>query len=479
MKKKFYYAGMLAAGLLTFASCNNDEDPIVGGGQTPTEETSGAEIVLSIANGGDGLTTRAGRPLLSSEAKQNIDKVTIVIYNKTNQTIIAKKTFDDWMSVSTAYGTATDGSEDHGRKLTWKLTTEERASLPAGNSVAVYAVGYNTSEPLFEGIETALDANSLTTATFKTDAENNFFYSTALTTAAGVDADEIFAGEIAELEVNDAGEFDLEANPEANVIILRRQVSGTFGYFTKIPAVVNGERVKILRLVTTKRNRSIIFGGFRSMEDPENFNQEKVINGMDPQTDFDAQLLGSTVNDAFVVYEIDLSKWFPGGEVDLPYDSNGDGLLDEADENWRINPELAAEGAIKLAAGAVLGDSYLVAAAVNQEEINQGMPSFQLQLLGVDNRILKAWTPLVRQREELARMRTIVTLVDGRTVVTTESNPESFITFSIARNNLFTLGEKNNDQIYGQDVPLDLSNEKELVMDVNPEWEALEAILIN
>ena len=76
-------------------------------------------------------------------------------------------------------------------------------------------------------------------------------------------------------------------------------------------------------------------------------------------------------------------------------------------------------------------------------------------------------------------MRTIVTLVDGRTVVTTESNPESFITFSIARNNLFTLGEKNNDQIYGQDVPLDLSNEKELVMDVNPEWEALEAILIN
>ena len=132
-----------------------------------------------------------------------------------------------------------------------------------------------------------------------------------------------------------------------------------------------------------------------------------------------------------------------------------------------------------LAAGAVLGDSYLVAAAVNQEEINQGMPTFQLQLLGVDNRILKAWTPLVRQREELARMRTIVTLVDGRTVVTTESNPESFITFSIARNNLFTLGEKNNDQIYGQDVPLDLSNEKELVMDVNPEWEALEAILIN
>ena len=166
------------------------------------------------------------------------------------------------------------------------------------------------------------------------------------------------------------------------------------------------------------------------MEDPENFNQEKVINGMEPRTDFDARLLGSIVNDAFVVYEIDLSKWFPGGEVDLPYDSNGDGLLDEADENWRINPELAAEGAIKLAAGAVLGDSYLVAAAVNQEEINQG-------------------------------------------------NPESFITFSIARNNLFTLGEKNNDQIYGQDVPLDLSNEKELVMDVNPEWEALEAILIN
>lgn len=347
MKKKFYYAGMLAAGLLTFASCNNDEDPIVGGGQTPTEETSGAEIVLSIANGGDGLTTRAGRPLLSSEAKQNIDKVTIVIYNKTNQAIIAKKTFDDWMSVSTAYGTATDGSEDHGRKLTWKLTTEERESLPVGNSVAVYAVGYNTSEPLFEGIETALDANSLTAATFKTDAENNFFYSTALTTAAGVDADEIFAGEIAELEVNDAGEFDLEANPEANVIILRRQVSGTFGYFTNIPLNRAGGTAEdvdnlSLRLVSSNASDRIALNNFNNdfIETGENvmyvvngWAGTSSLSGLEKNANFYSFDSGVSTDptegaEAYTIYSIKLNEWFTAGDTD------GNDLLGEGDSDW-------------------------------------------------------------------------------------------------------------------------------------------------
>lgn len=76
--------------------------------------------------------------------------------------------------------------------------------------------------------------------------------------------------------------------------------------------------------------------------------------------------------------------------------------------------------------------------------------------------------------------RTIVSLDDrGRAIVTTGDNPETALTYSIYRNNIYTLGDKNSDQIYGEDEPLDLSAGSVLVMDVNPEWEALEAIIFN
>lgn len=89
-------------------------------------------------------------------------------------------------------------------------------------------------------------------------------------------------------------------------------------------------------------------------------------------------------------------------------------------------------------------------------------------------------TPIVRDEAELSATRTIISLDDrGRAIVTTGDNPETALTYSIYRNNIYTLGDKNNDQIYGEDEPLDLSAGSVLVMDVNPEWEALEAIIFN
>lgn len=75
----------------------------------------------------------------------------------------------------------------------------------------------------------------------------------------------------------------------------------------------------------TRRNQSILLAGFRSIEEPENFSQENVINGMTPCTEYDAKLNGSTSNDAFVVYDIHLKKWFPRGDTD------GNGFLEAGD----------------------------------------------------------------------------------------------------------------------------------------------------
>lgn len=121
MKKKFYYAGMLAAGLLTFASCNNDDDPIIE--QNPVQTEEDAQVIrIAVANAGDGLQTRAGRPLLSSEAKQSIDKVKVVVVG-TDGSIAATTLIENWSSDAVSSVYTNDG---HGREATWKLTGDNR-----------------------------------------------------------------------------------------------------------------------------------------------------------------------------------------------------------------------------------------------------------------------------------------------------------------------------------------------------------------
>lgn len=301
------------------------------------------------------------------------------------------------------------------------------------------------------------------------------------TIPSGSYAQEIFAG--AELLHVEDGKLltrpTSDAQLEDAVVTARRQVAGTYGYFTRVPAVVDGKAVHTLRLITTLRNRSLIFGGFRSLEDHKNFNITRVVNGTGVRTDFDARLAGSEHPDAFTVYDVNLAAWFPG-EGDEPADTNGDGYLDAGDTNWQIDPSLHAEGAMKLAKGTVFGNSYLVPAAVGEAEIEAGQPTFQLQLLDREGNILRHLTPIVRDEAELSATRTIISLDDwGRAIVTTGDNPETALTYSIYRNNIYTLGDKNSDQIYGEDEPLDLSAGSVLVMDVNPEWEALEAIIFN
>lgn len=75
MKK---YLCMAAAGMLLFSACSNEDDVINNGNSSADFE--GQELIMKVVNTGDGLTTRAARPLYSSEAGQKIDKVKLAIF---------------------------------------------------------------------------------------------------------------------------------------------------------------------------------------------------------------------------------------------------------------------------------------------------------------------------------------------------------------------------------------------------------------
>ena len=90
-KRNLFYA--LTAGIALFSACNNNSDEF-----TPTDDNTAQQLVLQVASSGDGLTTRAGRPLYSSEAKQTIEKVKVIICNGTN--VVYDTPTNAWMKRS-------------------------------------------------------------------------------------------------------------------------------------------------------------------------------------------------------------------------------------------------------------------------------------------------------------------------------------------------------------------------------------------
>lgn len=514
MKKKFYYAGMLAAGLLTFASCNNDEDPIVGGGQTtPTEETSGTEIILQVANSGDGLTTRAGRPLYSSEAKQDIDAVKVFFIGEQN-IVALEETFSDWMINSTDY--TVDG---HGKQQTWKLSADDMAKLTE-SSYRVYAVGYTSTESIYDYEDNYLtnyvdEPTSDAWKLFKAKVSDNEL------------GEEIFAGEIAKLTIKD-GEFDLSTNPKANVLTLHRQVSGLMGYFTNIPVFKLGgqsdllstmaegqtsaetnaaEYKKItnsmqLRLVASNRSNTIMFAHFNSdFTSAEESDAMYVINGWQMSNDLiakdayfatagdDAEPADGTPN-AYSIYTINLKDWFPNGDV------TGDGILGEADaaegngDNW-VSPAENNQEIAGFKPGSVFAGNFII-----PFEKVSGVNTLQLQLVGydftvedaagqktlkagTDLKVLRTWNinlqandPQIGTVGNNAHMVTLDHVTGEPTGLTT--GEEKANSYSLVRNHLYSVGEKGTDGYNPDtDIPEDLSKGLNLILRVNDNWEMI------
>lgn len=468
MMKNQLVAFLLLVGAWTLAACS-DSSPADGGNDSGSTRQQTFYVVAEsvgelFANADDGLDVQTRRPISSVSPTQTFDRMDLIIMeNKVPAKVVFRKTLDGWSNLENRVSVPWSTEDGQGRYATIRLEGDE--CLTEGESYLVYAIGYQTGtygnyEP-FRQVE----------------AGDAFDRTEVATVPAGGSADEIFAG--AEIFFVKDGRLLSQRNnaaePEPALVIARRQVAGTFGYFTRIPVSVSGKKVARLRLVTLRENRSVIFGGFRSMEDAVDFGKGNVINGMNPRTDCDARFAGSVADDAFKVYDIDLCKWFPGNveDAELPLDADGDGYLDEGDTNWQIDGDAYPAGTISLAPGTVFADRFLIAAAISQEDVEKGLPTFQMQLLDAGGQVLKSWNVLQRTVEEESEQRTIVSLPEGengRTQISLVDNIDTDICFSLVRNRLYTMGEKGQAQSYGEDEPIDLSRATNLVMDAYHEW---------
>ena len=232
--KKNYLLGMALIASLSFYSCDK-EVVYVQDGNGVESVADGAQIItLQVENGGDGLATRAGRPLFSAEAKQTIENVKLWICDGTGNVKYVKE-ISAWNtdSVSTVYTTG-----GHGRQTTIELTDADK--LAAG-TYQIYAVGYSNSS-----------AYTLTDVT-KVAKEGTFNENMVLPCSTA--GEEIFAGQM-ELTVETGKGFK-------KPIVLNRQVAGAFAYVKDIPFM---EGAKYLKLVASAQNQSLVLGNFNSVD---------------------------------------------------------------------------------------------------------------------------------------------------------------------------------------------------------------------
>lgn len=447
MKKSMFFA--LAASSLLFSACSSDDAVVSTEGQNEAVQ----QIVLQVASSGDGLSTRAGRPLYSSEALQTIQHVRVIIYKDDATKTIVKDKQLNWKDSKTY--------DNHGRELTLTYKGDER--LSEGN-YKVMAVGYSDNSDYTY----ALDVTSA-------DALSGTYSDITATLKANKVAEEVFAGDAALAIGADKNITNLTSGEKNGVAVtLHRQVAGSFGYFQNIPASVNGKAAATLRLVVRGKNDKLTFNNFNSSFTTTGNTIKYYVNGSTSTGEAlatDAKFNNN--EDGYVLYSIDLKKWFP------QLDENGDGVLNAQDASWK-RPDDVKTQVVK---GSVFGSNFVI-----PFNLTSGKSTMELQLLDAAGDIIKHWTVSIPE----ADVNTDAT--NGNVADVSPS------IFNVVRNHMYNLGVKTSTGTTtppdpsnpdpepnpdpkpnpdpGKDEPEDLTKSQNLILKVNDNWEAIHQMVL-
>ena len=444
MKKGMFFA--LAASSLLLGACSSD-DAVVN---TTAQNEAVQQIVLQVASSGDGLTTRAGRPLYSSQALQTIQNVCVVIYKDDATKTIVKKVKKDWTKSSTY--------DNHGRQLT--LTFKGANRLEEGN-YKVMAVGYSTNS----------DYNYSLDVTSETALTGSYTDLTATLKEGKKDAEEVFAGD-ADLKIGtDQKITNLTSGEEDGLdVTLHRQVAGSFGYFCDIPAKVGDKTAKTLRLVVRGKNDKLTFNNFNSSFTAAGATGSTIKYCVNGSTSTGAALTTDAKfkdgSNGYVLYSINLDDWYKNG------DTNHDGLLTEED-GWTHADIFKKTTLVK---GSVFGSNFVIPFALTHEK-----STMELQLLDAAGNIIKTWTVSIPKD-------------DVNTDAANGAKDETASIFNVVRNHMYNLGVKPsnggktdpdpgnpnpdpkpdpNPDKPDPDKPEDLNKSQNLILKVNDNWEAI------
>lgn len=446
--KKNYLLGMALMASLSFYSCDKEVVYVQQDGEGVESVADGAQIItLQVENGGDGLATRAGRPLYSAEAKQTIENVKLWICDNDGKVVYVKE-ISEWNDnkVSTVYTTG-----GHGRQTTIELKDADK--LAAG-TYKIYAVGYSSNS------DYTLDA--------VTSVAKESTFNENMVLPCSTVGEEIFAGQM-DLSVETGKGFK-------KPVVLNRQVAGAFAYVKDIPFM---EGAKYLKLVASAQNQSLVLGHFNSFDLTGNgsgndANVKYVVNGTKVKS-------GS---ETYVISTIDLNEWFTAIK-----DEDGDNLID-TDNNW-AKPE-KYKGHALFEKGSVFGGEFVIPFAHVD-----GKQTLTLQLIKdneEEEEVLRSWKVNLGSTDEQVKSNGNSNNVTYWTGLAwdTYATAESANSYSLVRNHLYGIGTRMYDNPSNpgvdpnptdpdpdpnpenpNDKPESLNNKQELVLRVNDNWEVI------
>lgn len=426
---------------VAFTSCSSDDD-VFNGGNNGNGNDAPQAIVLQVSNAGDGLTTRAGRPLLSAEAKQSIENVKVFICDASNN-IVQDTLIANWNTGSDTYTTG-----GHGRKMTIML--EGHQKLDKNTNYTVYAVGYSTDSEYNDGGNKGIAALLATYGNGKSNGKDNATetvntynpQTSPLTLKTG--HDEIFAGS-ATLSTGDKG-FN-------QPVVLHRQVAGAFAYVDKIPFLEGMDTDSKLRLMATNKSTDLILDKFAS--------SQLESNGKNTSNDVVNGYVATPGTNLVMVAEATLGDWFTAVE-------NENGLV-KVTGNWNT----ADKGNNYKEGSVFLGD--FVVPFLKNTGVNSNT-TFVLQLTKGNGDVLRSW--LVR----LPASETVAATVHywNGTAWAEKNGEENKNHYSVMRNHLYGIGTKMADNGTdgggggeNPDTPESLNNKQELTLQVNDNWEVI------
>lgn len=527
MRKK-YLLGMTLMASLAFSSCTKEVFVVQDGEGVEEIQEDGQVLTLQVSNSGDGLTTRAGRPLLSSQAKQDINHIDLFVVNSSNK-VVLKKTVkpSEWAN---ALDYTTGG---HGKQLQISFKGSEGQKLAAG-SYTIYAVGYKESSNYKTEFGVTGEAPTTTTdASEVTFTETSF--ATTLT-ANGTPADEIFAGKV-EVKVVGADSDSYittstgSTKKDKPTLVLNRQVAGVTGYFTNLPAKVGDQIPAKVRLVASNKSNKVHFTSMVSGETDGTTTAAatNVVNGSASSLTAENLPYWNSSKKGYKVYEIELSEFFPqmkNSESPKTFDQldlDGDGFVGYKDAQYYVYGKTPTEEELANWKNDIKGNTdvtgghsgnktqalstfwknanknqTLVAGSVFAGEFIipflqvSGTNTFELQLLDKHNNILKTWNVQVPTKVTSGSNKN--NIAAGITATWAD---DTDLIYNIYRNHLYSLGMKTNDIEDGgdpenpdpkpepdpdpnpEDKPEDLSKGQDLLINVNDNWEVIHKMEID
>lgn len=276
MKKNILFLGLAAMSLFTVASCSSDDDLQAGMSIGAGDNV----ITLALNPGGSGMASREARPVTSSEAANNVDKVVVKLYRlvDSNYSLVSE---------------TENGQTIYEQDVTWSQGTKTaNVTLKhlAQGSYKLVARGYNntsTAVSFDEGTSSVSAINWTATATGTVE--------------------EVFAGEL-DLMVDAEGK--VTADP-SKTLTMNRRVAGFLAYFKNIPTKVGEKVVKSVRVVASnKATKYDIIGGTLASYTANA--SSATVNGLDAP--------GVAVENVLCEFQMsDATNWNSGAPTDDSY----------------------------------------------------------------------------------------------------------------------------------------------------------------